>query len=252
MDEKKKVMAQTCALFMGVISQDEKDHLKLKHEGYCEWKNRKEQANTNNGKIGEYDFSYIFKLYEDYDATAKEEDLPNGPPSSGEPLPPPPPPAVPGPPPGPPPPPGRAPSSSEEERKMKKIHWRVLPPTQTEGDTIWSSSAKVDWDKVSRADINQPETKEISLELIWSNFCWRENWSQEERETTGYPETGNCLPKRCSRQAFYLENFLMRFLFRHSLWQSIGLWYVLDKLFHSLMFILVSTWTCYQETSKHV
>ena len=76
----------------------------------------------------------------------------DGPSPTGQPVPPPPPPAAPGPPPGPPPPPGK--SMSGPERKMKKLHWNVLPPTQTKGDTIWSSSPKVNWDKVGMAEPN--------------------------------------------------------------------------------------------------
>ena len=148
-DTKEKVLEHTKTLLLGVISQDEKEKLNLKYEGYTEWDNRKKQANANNGKIGEYDFSYIFKVYEDYEENPKEEELIDGPSPSGQPLPPPPPPAAP----GPPPPPGK--EEEGEERKLKKLHWSVLPPTQTKGDTIWSSSAKVDWDKVGRAGINK-------------------------------------------------------------------------------------------------
>ena len=161
------MMEDTKNLLLGVISQDEKEKLNLKYEGYSEWNNRKEKANTNNGKIGEYDFSYIFKVYEGYDDNPKEEEeVVDGPSSSGQPLPtpppppPPPPPAAPGllpgpqPPPPPPPPPGLGSPGSEPDRKMKKLHFLVLPPSQTEGDTIWSSSGRVDWDQVGSSELN--------------------------------------------------------------------------------------------------
>ena len=157
-DTNEKVLEETKKLLLGVISQDDKEKLNLKYEGYSEWDHRRKQAITNNGKIGDYDFSYIFKVYEGYDDKPEEENVVDGPSCSGQPRPPPPPPAAPGPPgpPGPPPPPGKGPSGSGSDRKLKKLHWCVLPPTQTKGDTIWSSSAKVDWDKVSvTSEINQ-------------------------------------------------------------------------------------------------
>ena len=147
-DTSENLLEQTKKLLLGVISQDEKEKLSLKYEGYSEWNNKKKKANTNNGKIGEYDFSYIFKVYEGYDDNPKEEEVDGPSSSSGQPLPPPPPPAPPGPPPGTPPAPGKAGPDSGPARRMKKLHWSVLPPTLTRGDTIWSSSAKVDWDQV--------------------------------------------------------------------------------------------------------
>ena len=133
-DTQRKILEETKRQFLGSVSQQEIEKLNSRHEGHSEWNNKKKLANKNNGKIGDFDFSYIFKLHE------KAKNPKSGESQAGPPT------GLPRPPPPPPPAPAQA---ARQERKLKKLHWNVLPSNLTKGDTIWSSSAKVDWDQVN-------------------------------------------------------------------------------------------------------
>ena len=50
--------------FLGAVSPREMSKLKARSEGQTEWDRRKALANVKCGKIGDFDFSQIFKVYE--------------------------------------------------------------------------------------------------------------------------------------------------------------------------------------------
>ena len=136
------ILEKTKMMFLDTVGTMDIKKLKAKQEGEGEWDRRKEQANINNGRIGDLDFSYIFNLYEDEEDKEDNKSRADAPPA-GQPPPPPMPPL--------PPPPGPvAGPHRTRESKLRKLHWNVLPLPQTKGDTIWSSSAKLDWDQVGQ------------------------------------------------------------------------------------------------------
>ena len=170
-DTKLRILEKVKEQILQSVSPKEKRKLESKSEGHSEWNRRKGLVNVNNGKIGDYDFSYIFKLYEVSESQKTVESLavpPTGPPT-GPPL------APAGPSAGHPPPPPLPPPAlastrvSTTGRKLKKLHWSVLPLSQTKGDTIWSSSSKVDWDKVTRLHIGTFQILSF-LELLQPNI----------------------------------------------------------------------------------
>ena len=146
-DSKMKLLEETKKQFLGAVSPREMSKLIARSEGQTEWDRRKALANDKCGKIGDFDFSQIFKVFEMSANEAVEAVETRSGPSLGSPPPPPLPPIQPQ-------------ASNQTQaigKRLKKLHWDVLPVNQTKGDTIWSSSSKVDWDKVEprRLQISQ-------------------------------------------------------------------------------------------------
>ena len=100
-DTKLRILEKVKEQILQSVSPKEKRKLESKSEGHSEWNRRKGLVNVNNGKIGDYDFSYIFKLYEVSESQKTVESLavpPTGPPlaPAGPPAGLPPPPPLPG------------------------------------------------------------------------------------------------------------------------------------------------------------